>query len=124
MTHEHNITIDNHLPAAAGEDTRRLWIRLGVSLQITAAEEAILFGDDREAATEALRHILAEERFTPDGDSYIPEPTVEEYNKEYGTKYEPGEYDFDIYVRPCGIGKENNRWIKSLLNNVPARVIS
>jgi len=89
-------TINNHTPALAGEDVRRLWIRLGVSLQITVVEEAILFGDDREAATKALRQILVEGRFTPDGDSYIPEPTVLEYNTEYGTMYEFCEYDFDV----------------------------
>lgn len=88
--------INNNTPAAAGEDIRRLWVRLGVSLRITVAEEAILFGDDREAATKALRHILAEGRFTPDGDSYIPEPTVLEYNSEYGTMYKSDEYDFDV----------------------------
>ncbi len=67
-----------------------------MSLRITVAEEEILFGDDREAATEALRYILAERRFAPDGDSYIPEPTVLEYNTEYGTMYASGEYDFDV----------------------------
>ncbi len=95
MMHDNESTINNTL-GAAGEDTRRLWLRLGVSLRITVAEEEILFGDDREAATETLRHILAEGRFTPYGDSYIPEPTVLEYNSEYGTMYKSDEYDFDV----------------------------
>ncbi len=89
-------TINNNTQGTAGEDSRRLWLQLGVSLRITAAEEAVLFGDDRGAATETLRHILAEGRFTPDGDSYIPEPTVLEYNSEYGTMYKSDEYDFDV----------------------------
>lgn len=96
MMYGNDSSINNNTPAVTGEDIRRLWIRLGVSLQITVAEEAVLFGDDRDAATEVLRHILAEGRFTPDGDSYIPEPTVMEYNDEYGTVYVSGEYDFDV----------------------------
>ncbi len=96
MTCGYGRTIINNTAAAAGEDARRLWLRLGVSLRIAVNEEAVLFGDDREAATEVLRHILAEGRFAPDGDSYIPEPTVLEYNNEHGTKYTPDEYDFDV----------------------------
>jgi len=93
MYDENNATSNN---TVTGEASRRLWLRLGVSLRITAAEEAVLFGDDREAAARALRHILAEGRFKPDGDSYIPEPTVLEYNREYGMTYASGEYDFDV----------------------------
>ena len=50
---------------------RKLWMRLGVSLRITPAEE-------------------------PDGDSYIPGVTVEEYNLEHGTNYEVGDTEFDL----------------------------
>ncbi len=76
--------------------TRRLWLRLGVSTQVTLAEEAIMLGDDRVAASNVLRGVLEDGRFAPDGDSYIPEPTVVDYNEEHGTAYEPGDYDFDV----------------------------
>ncbi len=76
---------------------RRLWLRLGVSLYITEAEETVIFGDNSEGkADEALRKIIAEGRFKPDGDTYIPEVTVEEYNQKYGTSYEVGDTDFDL----------------------------
>ena len=75
---------------------RRLWMRLGVSLRITEVEEAIIFGEDKYKATELLRRIVAEGRFVPDGDNYIPEVTVEEYNREYGTNYEVGDTEFDL----------------------------
>lgn len=77
-------------------DERRLWMRLGVSLRITEAEEAVIFGDDGAKAGELLRRIVAEGRFEPDGDTYIPAPTVEEYNQEYGTDYEVGDTDFNL----------------------------
>lgn len=77
-------------------EERRLWMRLGVSLRITVAEEAIIFGEDGAKAEELLRRIIAEGRFSPDGDTYIPAPTVEEYNQEYGTDYEVGDTEFDL----------------------------
>ena len=77
-------------------EERRLWMRLGVSLRITVAEEAIIFGEDGAKAEELLRRIIAEGRLMPDGDTYIPAPTVEEYNQEYGTDYEVGDTEFDL----------------------------
>jgi len=96
MKRGYDCTLGNATPAAAEERLRRLWLRLGVSLRITSAEEKVLLGDDREAAAKALRRILTEGRFAPDGDSYIPEPTVTAYNSEHGTGYEPGDYEFDV----------------------------
>ena len=77
-------------------EERRLWMRLGVSLRLTVAEEAIIFGEDGAKANELLRRIIAEGRFTPDGDAYIPAPMVEEYNEEYDTNYEVGDTEFDL----------------------------
>ena len=77
-------------------DERRLWLRLGVSLRITKAEEAVIFGEDGAKAEELLRRIIAEGRFEPDGDTYIPAPTVEEYNQKYDTDYEVGDTEFDL----------------------------
>ena len=71
-------------------------MRLGVSSSITEAEEAIIFGEDGAKAEELLRRIIAEGRFRPDGDTYIPAPTVGEYNQEYGTDYEVGDTEFDL----------------------------
>lgn len=77
-------------------DERRLWMRLGVSLRITEAEEKIIFGEDKAKAEELLRFIIAEARFEPDGDTYIPGVTVEEYNAEHGTDYEVSDTEFDL----------------------------
>lgn len=78
---------------------RKLWMRLGVSLRITPTEEAVIFGSDRRKADDLLQQIIAEGRFSPNGDSYIPGDTVEEYNREHGTNYEVGDIEFDLPVR-------------------------
>lgn len=75
---------------------RKLWMRLGVSLHITEAEEQVIFSEDRAKARELLRRIIAEGRFEPDGDTYVPAVTVEEYNEQYGTDYEVGDTEFDL----------------------------
>lgn len=51
---------------------RHLWMRLGVGLRITEAEETVIFANDGRGE-ELLRKIIAEGRFMPDGDTYIPE---------------------------------------------------
>ena len=72
---------------------RYLWMRLGVGLRISEAEEAVIFANDGRGER-LLQKIIAEGRFVPDGDTYIPELTVEEYNQEYGTEYETGDIEF------------------------------
>ena len=42
---------------------KELWIRLGVVIKITEAEEQAIFGDDEEKMRDALRLIIAEGRF-------------------------------------------------------------
>ena len=74
---------------------RHLWMRLGVGLRITEAEETVIFANDG-MAEELLRKIIAEGRFMPDGDTYIPETTVEEDNREHGTAYETGDSEFNL----------------------------
>ena len=72
---------------------RYLWMRLVVGISISEAEEAVIFANDGRAER-LLQKIIAEGRFVPDGDTYIPELTVEEYNQEYGTEYETGDIEF------------------------------
>lgn len=67
--------------------SHNLWMRLGISLDISAREAHLLINGDADIATETLRNIIREGRFVPDGDSYIPEPVVSVYNKKFGTQY-------------------------------------
>ena len=50
---------------------RELWIRLGVSLEITEAEESAIFCGDNADIEAALAKIIADGRARLDGDSYI-----------------------------------------------------
>lgn len=52
---------------------KEAWMRLGIKIQFTEMEEALLFGENRLIAEDTLLRILAEGRFEIDGDSYIPE---------------------------------------------------
>ena len=76
-------------------EERYVWMRLGVLLRGTEEEIESLFNDD-EKSYETLTKILQERRFEIDGDSYIPETVVEEYNKEYNTQHEVGDYGFNL----------------------------
>ena len=77
-------------------ERRRLWMRLGVSLAVSEREEAAILGDDSELAGKTLRKLLAEGRFTPDGDSYIPCSVVLAFNKEHGTGYHVRDISLDV----------------------------
>lgn len=76
--------------------TRQLWMRLGVSLAVSRREEAAILGDDGDLAEKTLRRILAESRFTPNGDSYIPGSVVSEINTEHGTGYIVRDISLDV----------------------------
>ena len=75
---------------------KKLWIRAGVSLEITDEEEKILLSQGKEEGTKVLRNIVSEGRFSLDGESYIPEPSVRDFNETNGTHYQVQEYDWDV----------------------------
>ena len=83
---------------ASGEKplTRKLWARLGVSLRITAEEEAVIFGADETLSEKTIRKIILDGRFTPDGDSYVPEPAAEQFNEDYGTNHPVRDIGFEM----------------------------
>ncbi len=70
------------------DDTRTLWARLGVALEITNTEEQAIFSDEDSRIEEALSTIIAEGRFHLDGESYVPVEAVTQFNQAYGTSYE------------------------------------
>ena len=75
---------------------KELWIRLGIVIQITEAEEQAIFGEDEEKMRDALRTIVAEGCFCPDGESYVPSEAVQEFNRTYGTAYEEENWCCDL----------------------------
>lgn len=76
-------------------EERYIWMRLGITLSGTEEEIESLFNDD-DRSYEVLTKILQERRFEITGDSYIPEPSVEGYNDEYGTEHKVMEYGFEL----------------------------
>lgn len=77
---------------------RKLWMRLGVVLNMTAEEARIVLGSDSntDVVCDTIRRIVREGRYQPDGDSYIPLQSVWDYNDRYGTHYEEDEIGLDI----------------------------
>lgn len=75
---------------------KKLWMRLGVMLNITDEEAAVIFGEDESLATDTLREIIDTARIRAEGDCYIPMDSVEDYNKTYGTNFETCDTGFDL----------------------------
>lgn len=78
--------------AQSSSSFKKTWLRLGVSIYAREDEIDKLMTD---GDNDTLREILADGRWRPDGESYIPEVTVEEFNAANGTSYE-GEPEFNL----------------------------
>jgi hypothetical protein len=76
-------------------EERYIWMRLGITIRGSEEEMESLFNEDKKSY-ETLTKILQERRFEINGDSYIPETKVEEYNKVYNTQHEVGDYGFNL----------------------------
>lgn len=72
---------------------RKLWVRMGATLNITPEEEEKIFVSS-DADQKMLQAMLDEGRIHIDGNTYIPECCVKDFNRTYGTAYE--EDDLDI----------------------------
>lgn len=72
-----------------------LWMRVGMTFDLTDEEvEQILHPKDGECSMRmAIRKAYDEGRFELDGDTYVPEISVEEYNARHGTNYEVCDYE-------------------------------
>ena len=55
---------------------KELWIRIGAVIRITDDEEQDIFADNEEKMRDALRRVVAEGRFCPDGETYVPKEPV------------------------------------------------
>ena len=75
---------------------RSLWLRLGVMVRITAEEEAAIFGEDEKRSATTLENLIRSGKFSPQGDCYIPDPVVEQFNKDHSTNYTIRDYDFEM----------------------------
>lgn len=74
---------------------KKLWMRAGVSLMLTDEELNEILGDcEGPKGEETIATALREGRFSFDGDSYIPQVTVEEFTERYSLPYEAQEPEF------------------------------
>ena len=72
----------------------KLWCRIGATLYINEKEAEILLGDDNAKAKDLLKHMIYDNRFRLDGESYVPESSVAAFNEEYGKDYAVDDYDY------------------------------
>ncbi len=75
---------------------KRIWIRLGAAIEITDTEEQRIFGDDGFQMEKTLRLVIAEGRFCPGGETYIPAEAVREFNRSYGTAHDEEDWFCDL----------------------------
>lgn len=66
-------------PVQAEEPTIGLWARLGVSLNVTPDELAVLKGGDAQKAEDLLVGLVRSDRCAMDGDTYFPVEANEEH---------------------------------------------
>lgn len=78
------------------EFERNLWARFGVAVRITGAEEYDILGKESSSLRDVLTNIIADGRCSLEGESYIPDICVEDFDSEYGTNYS-GEYTAETY---------------------------
>lgn len=76
----------------ASQDSKSAWMRLGATITGSKQDiEKVLQGDET-----MLRKLLKEERFQIEGNTYIPEVSVTEYNTDNGTCFEETEVEFEL----------------------------
>ena len=72
----------------------KLWCRIGATLYINEKEAEILLGDDNAKAKDLLKRMIYDNRFRLDGETYIPESSIEEFNEMYDKHYQEDEYEY------------------------------
>lgn len=77
------------------EKNRFVWMRAGVTLNMTEQEYDIIMSGKPEGE-ELVKEILKRGDFEFNGDSYIPESEMEQCNEAYGTEYETGDLTFEL----------------------------
>lgn len=75
---------------------KKLWARLGVTMSLTDDEVNALIGDDQASVRDReriLTKVICDGRFALDGETYVPQEAVEDFNEEYDTSYEENDYE-------------------------------
>lgn len=75
---------------------KNLWARLGVTMSLTDEEVEKLIGEDQAEMNERekiLIKVINDGRFSLDGETYVPQEAVSDFNEEYDASYEENDYE-------------------------------
>ena len=77
------------------EAYKDVWVRVGASFSLTEEEiQAVFSGED--GMKSVMKRAYAEGRFRMDGESYIPQPVVEDMNQRYGYTFDTIDYECNL----------------------------
>lgn len=66
---------------------RHVWARVGMTLDITPEEEKAIFEGNYKEGKDAVRRVVMDSRASLDGETYIPEECIQDFDEAYGTNY-------------------------------------
>ena len=72
----------------------KLWMRIGATVYLNENEAETLLNGDNNEAKDLLKRMIYDNRFRLDGETYIPESSIEEFNEMYDKHYQPDEYEY------------------------------
>ena len=72
----------------------KLWMRIGATVYLNENEAETLLNGDNSEAKDLLKRMIYDNRFRLDGETYIPESSVEDFNEMYDKHYQPDEYEY------------------------------
>lgn len=74
----------------------KIWMRAGMTLSVSDDEAQAILGEDENTAAKAAAKVIKEGRFAFDGESYVPQVCVSEYNRDNGTTFQA--YDVEMQL--------------------------
>lgn len=72
----------------------KIWMRVGATVYLNEKEAETLLNGDNAEAKDLLKRMIYDNRFRLDGETYIPESSVEEFNEMYDKHYQSNEYEY------------------------------
>lgn len=68
---------------------KKLWMRVGMYLELSDDEIKDILGDefDEGRMAKLVRDAIESGRAKPDGECYVPEGAIDDFNETYGTHY-------------------------------------
>lgn len=80
-------------------ENNKIWMRLGADVYVTEEEAKTLLTDEKKAG-DLLLKLFQKNQIRLNGESYIPEPCIAQYNQEHGTDYPEEDVEIDVIPLP------------------------